>query len=1681
MLKRITCSILVVIFLTSVFVAASPLSVSIANAENFRKGYSLDPVNSDSTGVKPDSKYILKAQVTTKPEELQESFSIDGEPEPIIEEKSSNTFLITPSRAFEQNKLYTFRLKNGNTDITWTFQTSAVFKISGVFPSDKSANVPVNSGIEIYFSHEDYEDIDKYFEISPSTPGTFERHKKAAVFVPKKLEEGTLYTVTVKKGLKLKGTDYSLKEDYVFMFETSKTPVDNEDNLYYKGYFTYNKHLNEFKTGEKPYIPIDYYINKERVKENTVKVKTAVYSYGNVDSFIEILMKKSTIPMWAYLNYYSNFMDSEGLAKAQDFEQELGVENNGPQFIKLPESLPAGYYLVDSIWEGIRFQTFIEVTDIGMYIAKSNNKTIVWLNDLATKKPVEDASLSLIGYNIKHTTDSNGVAFFPTPAAAISVSEDNSLESKKYLKITAKDGKTAVLDYNSYIYRYYGGYGTNMYWNYLQMDRSLFKPDDTVSFWGFIKNRYENEKIDSITIEISQGYWYFHHNKVGMKGFHYPGNPQTLISQKVDVKNGIFDSTLELPNLEPGSYRLIAKKGDEIITSTYLSVENYVKPPYKIEIIKNKEAVFTGEQVEFKVKASFFEGTSVPNLNVNYNIHNGFGGRSISETKTTDSKGNLVLKYKPSAEENFQGENHSALHVNASLPEIGEISESNTVRVFINDIIVNIATDIKKDTKTISAAVSKIVLDRLNNGTAKDSGDYLGNPVGGKMLEGTLYKNTWVKIEDGQYYDFINKVTQKSYRYETRMEAVKNFTMTTDSQGKASFSINLPDFEDGWYSASIRCNDNSGRKMEFNHIYIGKYYEYNRYYNNYYEDNSYHLEGGKDSYKLDETVSLTFSKGKSPIQVSAPQVQNSFMFIKSQNGIRDYSLTNTAIHSFKLAEKDIPNTYVLGVYFNGITYVESEFYNCVFDYKEKELEISAQMDKSSYKPGEEVRIKINAKNKSGVPQKAVINASIVDEALLKLQDHEANTLDRIYACVPSGINYTYQSHLNSGMEESSRGYESKGIDSATMSVEKEDGGLRNVKAKSYLNNESAKLREDFRDTAFFSTIILNEKGTGELKFKLPDNITSWRVTLAGVTPNLMSGSNRVELKVSLPFFINYTMNSTYLAGDTPVIGVNAYGNDLKDSDTIFFEVSSSSNPKVKLKAHGKAFERVNIPLWKLTEGNNDIFITAFTANGLKDSIKQKLTVLNSYHQIDRAVYYKLSKNTALKGGNSGNTKLVFTDGTKGAYLPVLTNMLYTGGNRIDQKLAAKMSAELIKTHFKNEEILYSGQSFKASDYQTQDGGIALLPYGSSDIDLSAKLTPLVSKEINIPRLKEYFYNTLYSDSPGLKGNALYGLSALGEPVLLDLDKAAKVENANIKDILYIALAYCELGETSKADRLFTDSISKYIEEYRPYYRLNTGIDRDDTLECTSLASQLASKLNKPEKKGLYEYCLANSTKDILINLEKLTYIAQEIGKATEDTAKFTYTLYGKKHTRALKNGEVFTLNIPSRKISELKISSVSGSISVISVFKEQTTLPAKLDPNISVSRKYFSYANPTKQTTTFKENDIVKVVLDWNIGAKAIEGGYEITDYLPSGLKPVAIPSSLGAIYDKHCSYGNIDGQKVSFYVYSEWPKDSHKLPLYYYARVVSPGTYKADGTVIQGISSRDSINVGKTEIITIR
>ena len=178
----------------------------------------------------------------------------------------------------------------------------------------------MDTGIELYFSYPDVENISKYFEISPKVNGRFETNGYTTVFIPKELKAGTVYTVTVKKGLSTKSGSASLAEDYVFSFETS--PDENSTADPYQGNLYINRNWIEYGTTEIPAVAFDLYL-RDRI--NSAEVTLNLYRFETIDEFVKAIKKKDESPFWAYYASSKNRIDTSELEHVLEFKQSFDL------------------------------------------------------------------------------------------------------------------------------------------------------------------------------------------------------------------------------------------------------------------------------------------------------------------------------------------------------------------------------------------------------------------------------------------------------------------------------------------------------------------------------------------------------------------------------------------------------------------------------------------------------------------------------------------------------------------------------------------------------------------------------------------------------------------------------------------------------------------------------------------------------------------------------------------------------------------------------------------------------------------------------------------------------------------------------------------------------------------------------------------------------------------------------------------------------------------------------------------------------------------------------------------------------------------------------------------------------------------------------------------------------------
>ena len=202
------------------------------------------------------------------------------------------------------------------------------------------------------------------------------------------------------------------------------------------------------------------------------------------------------------------------------------------------------------------------------------------------------------------------------------------------------------------------------------------------------------------------------------------------------------------------------------------------------------------------------------------------------------------------------------------------------MRVFINDIHAAFEANTDEHGRTtLKATLNKIDLSRINDPDNKDSRDFLGDPAAYKTLSGSIIYHYYEKIEEGEEYDYINKVVRKLYRYEVRKQTIQSFSFRTDEEGIAAEIFKLEHPNNGWYTAELIWNDNNGRVMNRS-VYLS-----NRHVKGYeMEYDWYHLDADKEKYRLDEEVTVTLKNNEET--VASP---NLFVY-RSTKGITNYSV-----------------------------------------------------------------------------------------------------------------------------------------------------------------------------------------------------------------------------------------------------------------------------------------------------------------------------------------------------------------------------------------------------------------------------------------------------------------------------------------------------------------------------------------------------------------------------------------------------------------------------------------------------------------------------------------------------------------------------------------------------------------------------------------------------------------------
>ena len=613
------------------------------------------------------------------------------------------------------------------------------------------------------------------------------------------------------------------------------------------------------------------------------------------------------------------------------------------------------------------------------------------------------------------------------------------------------------------------------------------------------------------------------------------------------------------------------------------TLKQFRTPEFSIKVNSDSSPKYTNSNTVVYVSASYFSGTSflyekITKQKLINTKKNKGGGLDDSEVTWTASGAESSYSPPKWGEYNFSPDNNNFRPYIYPQPKTikSSVIKSKTDTNGNNEILVSFAGSLDIP-KPITVHVEAVVQD-INRQTTSGSTSFIVHPsryyVGVKVdkkivgfeekssfhlvvtdVDGNIIPDVDVNVS---IHLFVDKI-RNGKRYDEKEE---KFTHVIKSQNEPShLEVNLP--SSGSYSITCRIKDNFG-----NEIYsLSDFWVIS--------GDSKGITNRKEHLEIVLDKSETYSVGDEVTLMAQSPLQNTrgWIYTVARNVLKKeyFELEDgqsTYIYKHKISEEEVPyinfcveiigykvgaNEQLIPAYLSGVT-VASISLNT------RELTVDLKPHKKILTPGEETTIDVNVQfTATSLPvQNAEIVLIVVDEAILSLTP-ETGSASRFIK--------TFYPHFNSSLARyDNRGeyfnpdwnfihflrpvvmmmrggfsgskmrcmafnsaYASVGMmdECVQLSCSSASGGMA-----SQAPREKIAVRSNFNPLALFaSSLVTDQTGKASATFKLPDNLTAYRVIAFTTHEAKFFGKSESTIQVKLPLMIRPSLPRFLNFGD----------------------------------------------------------------------------------------------------------------------------------------------------------------------------------------------------------------------------------------------------------------------------------------------------------------------------------------------------------------------------------------------------------------------------------------------------------------------------------------------------------------------------------------------------------------------
>ncbi|MEH2277103.1 MAG: alpha-2-macroglobulin [Nostoc sp.] len=782
----------------------------------------------------------------------------------------------------------------------------------------------------------------------------------------------------------------------------------------------------------------------------------------------------------------------------------------------------------------------VELTNLGIFTQWFPESGLIRVNHLTDGSPVKNSAVEIYQSKLQAKsrpeplpcatgkTDENGTFRIVREGLQQCYSgNETSSKSPQLLVIAHENQDWAFVRTEEYSGVY--GYGIDAGWQaskpesrgVIFSDRQLYQPGEKAWLTGFA------DYLQNGTIQQDK-------NAVYQLTLVNPDGQKTNLGTQTTNKFGTFSLELPIKTTQRLGYHTIqakGKNGQEI--SGEFRVAEFKPPNFKVELNLDKEFAFIDEKVNINAKSNYLFGAPVEGGEAKYFITRQqanfipkgwdeftFGRQWLwpEETPTISSD---VLQTNTQLDAN--GTTSQTVTVAKDLP----YPMTYQVDVQVADVS-NLSV---ANSKTFTALPSNRLIG-LKSNFITDAGkafpievvvtDPTGKPITGQR----------VRLELQQIkYSSVTQLVEGSQTPKNQVEykTVGQIEMTSSSSPQ---SVNLTAPESGSYRIITNFNDAkselSATDLQIwatgrNPVFWGSR-----------EQDALEVKLDKKEFKPGETATAL-------IQSPYPDAELYFAVIKDKPLYQQITKVKGGAPQiqFQVTPEMLPNAAIEAVLvrqgkpLNQVepgsldNLVKIGFTPFKVNLEDKYLKLQVKPVQASLEPGAEETVQLELKDNQGNPTKGQFTVMVVNEAVLQLSGYRVpNLVDTVYAEQP--ISTRFSDNRPDVILQPQDVAKPKGWGYG--------GGFSTGAA-------NTRTRTDFQALAYYNGSVLTDaNGNAQITFKLPDDLTTWRVMVVATDGNLRFGNGDATFITTKPLLTNAILPQFARPGDRILAGLSVTNN-----------------------------------------------------------------------------------------------------------------------------------------------------------------------------------------------------------------------------------------------------------------------------------------------------------------------------------------------------------------------------------------------------------------------------------------------------------------------------------------------------------------------------------------------------------